>query len=320
LARESAAALPPLDPGLKVALALPLLQRLERLLGSRAGRLPLLAINGPVGAGKSTLVRRLRAMAAERGIDLAVASIDDAYLPWAERRRRLAGNPFGVDRVPPGSHDVRLLLDALAAWRAGQALRLPRFDKTLADGRGDRSGWSESRPDALLLEGWLMGCRPLGEQPLAEALRADLQDDGLGGLSGEEIGWLPRWDLALSEYAPLWDACDGLWVLRPERWSLPLRWRLQAEARQRRHGGGSLPAAEVVSLVRASLRSLPPSLYQDPLAARWASRHRSRDGASGEGLVEGLVVLDGRRRASAIRPSMPTGASQLSSASSSAIG
>ena len=65
-----------------------------------AGRRPLLGLNGPVGAGKTTLSRLLQQGCAEAGLQLAVASIDDAYWPWPERQRRLAGNPFGVSRVP----------------------------------------------------------------------------------------------------------------------------------------------------------------------------------------------------------------------------
>jgi D-glycerate 3-kinase len=229
------------------------------------------------------------------GLRLAVASIDDLYLPWARRREVLAGNPFGVARVPPGSHDVALLLEQLDRWRAGSPLRLPRFDKTLAEGQGDRSGWRQLEVDALILEGWLMGCRALGANGLANgrarigaAASAGSPRGGAPVLTPAERDWLPRWDRELEAYAPLWQACDGLWVLRPDRWELPLRWRLQAEARQRRGGGGWLAAREVEHLVRASLCSLPPQLYQDPLVAGWPGEEGLR--------LLGAVELDSRRR------------------------
>ena len=98
------------------------------------------------------------------------------------------------------------------------------------------------------------------------------------------MAWLPRWDQALEAYRPLGDPAlalvDELWVLRPDHWGLPLRWRLQAEARQRRGGGAALGGAAVAGLVRASLASLPPALYQDPVVAR----------------ADALARLDGRRR------------------------
>jgi D-glycerate 3-kinase len=275
----------PVHPSLLRLLALPMLRRLERGLRDGATtRRPVLALNGPVGAGKTSLGRALERLAALGGLRLTVASIDDLYLPAAERRLRLAGNPFGVNRVPPGSHDLPLLLEALAAWRSGGTLRLPRFDKTLAGGDGDRNGWREEPAEALVIEGWLMGCRSLGAQALGERM---LRGAGLEELNELERRWLPRWDDHLAAYHQLWEACDGLWLLRPERWSLPRRWRFQAEARQRRGGGGWLNGRQLDAMVRATLHSLPAALYQDPLL-----------GPTGSGIpLEGGVILDGRRRA-----------------------
>jgi D-glycerate 3-kinase len=282
------AALRRLEPSLLWGVAVPLLEQfVQHLAGDR--RAPLLALNAPVGAGKTSLGTVLAALAPLAGIRLAVASIDDLYLPWPERQRAMAGNPFGVWRVPPGSHDLPLLLEALQRWRDGAPLRLPRFDKILRGGQGDRCGWREQGADALLLEGWLLGCRALGRQRLEQQL-ALLEGDGGPGLAlpldQEERAWLPRWDRNLEDYQPLWEACDGLWLLRPASWRLPLRWRLQAEARQRRAGGGWLAANEVRCLVRASLCSLPPELYQKPLEF----------GDNAPLPLLGLAQLDGRRR------------------------
>jgi len=277
----------------------PLLAHLADLQIRPDQRRPVLLLNGPVGAGKSTLVRQLASLAPAQGLRLAVGSIDDAYLPLPERLNRLEGNPFGVTRVPPGSHDVDLLVDRIEAWRGGSSLRLPRFDKTLAAGQGDRCGDTEEAADALVLEGWLMGCRPLGQHALATGL-AWRQD---WDLSEAERNWLPRWDRELERYQPLWRIADGLWVLRPRHWSLARRWRFQAEARQRRAGGAWLAPEELERLVRSSLHSLPPPLYQDPLVAGFdggieANRDRSPSGIDLAGAlpVLGVTQLDGRRR------------------------
>jgi D-glycerate 3-kinase len=282
------AALKRLEPSLLWGVAVPLLVQLEQQL-INARRAPLLALNAPVGAGKTSLGAVLTALAPLAGIRLAVASIDDLYLEWPERQRQLAGNPFGVGRVPPGSHDLPLLLEALQRWRDGAPLRLPLFDKTLRDGQGDRSGWREQRAEALVLEGWMLGCRALGAERLEQQLARLEGGDGPGlalPLEREERAWLPRWDRNLEGYEPLWEACDGLWLLRPTSWRLPLRWRLQAEARQRRAGGGWLAGSELRALVRASLCSLPPELYQQPLQI----------GENAPLPLLGLVELDSRRR------------------------
>jgi len=300
-----------LDPSLLEGVVLPLLDQLGEVIAAGSlRRAPVIALNGPVGAGKTSLGQALERLAPLAGLRLAVASIDDLYLPWPRRREVLAGNPWGVGRVPPGSHDVPLLLERLELWRDGGPLRLPRFDKTLAGGHGDRSGWRQWEADALVLEGWLMGCRALGAEDLASALghlelgALDGRDlaTGAPALTPQERAWLPRWDRELEAYAPLWRACDGLWVLQPDRWTLPRRWRLQAEARQRRSGGGWLPAQEVNRLVRASLCALPPALYQDPLAV------------PGPGpTLQGVVRMDGRRRCRepGAQPSLSSASSEI---------
>jgi len=264
---------PAIDPGLDRHWLQPLLAELTRL--GAGGQRPVVALNGPVGAGKSTLAALLRQRAAAQGLKLAVASIDDFYLPWEPRRLALAGNPFGVSRVPPGSHDLALACACFREWRAGGVLRLPRFDKTLLGGQGDRVGVEQREADVVLLEGWLLGCRPLGPSRLLE-----LQAHGVAGLSRDEQAWLSRWDQALEAYQALWDQCSQLWLLRPQGWHLPRRWRFQAEASQRRRGAAWLPSAALEQLVRSSLCSLPPADYQDPLIHKAA----------------GLAVLDGRRR------------------------
>jgi D-glycerate 3-kinase len=298
---ESSSPQPKLDPALERHLVRPLLGELARLAEGAAGggRRPVVALNGPVGAGKTTLGRVLLERAEALGVHLAVASIDDFYLPWPARQRALVGNPFGVSRVPPGSHDVTLALAAVQAWRAGGPLCLPRFDKALRAGQGDQAGTVEVAADALLLEGWLLGCQPLGVAPLERALQSGILD----GLTPQERAWLPRWDRLLQGYQPLWRQCDQLWLLRPQSWTWPRRWRFQAEAQQRGRGFAWLQPSELNGLVRASLCSLPPALYQDPLISQ----------------SKGYALLDRRRRwiGGGVNPGSETDQLSASSPSSS---
>lgn len=249
---------------------------------AQQGQRPVVGLNGPVGAGKSTLARRVAQQAAAQGLRLAVASIDDAYLPYGPRLQAMAANPFGVDRVPPGSHEPGLLVEAIDQWRHGSDghLRLPRFDKSLLQGCGDRCGYSQEAADGLLLEGWLIGCSPLGAGQIQSAKGAEPSLVGTPWLGPDEWAWLPHWDRALEAYLPLWHQLNGLWLLWPMDWRLPRRWRFQAEAQQRRQGGGWLSGSRIDQLVRSSLCSLPPELYQKPLLAG----------------ADQIQLLDGRRR------------------------
>jgi D-glycerate 3-kinase len=276
----------PMDPSLLKHFGLPMLERLKLL--AKAGGRPVLAVNAPVGSGKTSLGKVLAQLAPNRNLRLAVASIDDFYLPWRQRLKAMAGNPFGVTRVPPGSHDPELLCQVLDHWRSGGCLSLPRFDKTLRQGQGDRCRGSSEDADALVIEGWLLGCRALQSQ-LTAGLNRLIERESSGGaptLSPAEAAWIPHWDDALKGYEPAWQRCNELWLLRPQTWNLPCRWRFQAEARQRREGGrreggGSLDANALEKLVRSSLCSLPPALYQEPLLPEVPCATTRRKGDAG---------------------------------------
>lgn len=241
---------------------------------NRAGRRVVIGLNGPVGAGKSSFSRLLQQHCREAGVQLAIASIDDAYLPWQARLDAMASNPFAVNRVPPGSHDPQALLQPIRHWRNNpQAeLELPRFDKTLRRGDGDRIEPWRGSADALLLEGWLLGCRPLALQQLSQHRKQHT--------TAAEDSWLLRCNAALEAYQPLWQELDQLVMFWPLHWNQPRRWRFQAEARQRRQGGGWMPAVALNNLVQASLQSLPPDLHQRDVLAR----------------ADAVRILDGRRR------------------------
>ncbi|MFM7675931.1 MAG: hypothetical protein ACKO5F_10180 [Synechococcus sp.] len=293
----AALALPPAHPSLVWGAWLPLLERCRGLLAR--GERAVVGLNGPTGAGKSTLMAAITALARRHGLPIAVASIDDFYSPWQERQAVLAGNPYGVWRGPPGSHDPAMAVAAIRAWRGGAPLRLPRFDKRLRGGEGDRSGHWEGTPELLLLEGWLIGCRALPEPELWRRMSEE-PDPAPGGvpLDPAERLWLPRWNGHLERYGPLWQELAALWQLQPSDWRFPRRWRFQAEARQRRQGGDALPGARLEALARACLASLPPAWYQQVPA-------------------EAVVVLDGRRRCLWSGPAVEA---QSSESASSATG
>lgn len=150
----------------------------------------------------------------------------------------------------PGSHDLPRLMQVLDGFRRDGHGWAPRFDKTLAAGAGDRAGEQWLQGDQLLLEGWCLGAE------------------------GTE---------ALEAYGPVWDRLDALLVLLAPSPGRVLRWRLQAEARQRRHGGAVLAAREVAAMMGAFAAAVPPEstlarLQRTPQRPTW------------------LLPLDGRRR------------------------
>ena len=117
----------------------------------RASRPRVFAISGPVGAGKSTVASAVARSLANVGMCAVALSLDDFYLSRRERERR------GIAwRAAPGSHDIDLMVETLAAIQDGaQPLLLPRFDPSRDDRSADER--LEEAPDVVLFDGWIIG-------------------------------------------------------------------------------------------------------------------------------------------------------------------
>ena len=60
-------------------------------------------------------------------LSLQVVSIDDFYFEAERLDQAMGGNPWGVPRALPGSHDLPLLLQTLSRWKDGEQVDLPQF-------------------------------------------------------------------------------------------------------------------------------------------------------------------------------------------------
>ena len=149
------------------------------------------------------------------------------------------------------------LLRCLQA-REGDTVRVPAYDKSLHAGRGDRlppEQWpSVPGPiDVVLLEGWMLGFRPLpADSPALEG----------------EGGQLRAVNAYLGEYARWHELMDAWVVVQVEDVEQVYAWRLEAERRMRaaRGEGGSMSDDEVRDFVSRFLPAyrafLAPSLYE----------------------------------------------------------
>lgn len=199
---------------------------------------PVLMISGAQGIGKSTV---LRAIAARPQPRVAVLGIDDFYLP-AKARQRLARevHPLCATRGPPGTHDLTLLHECIAALQnaaAGQTVPVPRFSKP-TDDRLPPDDWAgiPSRPDAIIVEGWLMGVLPdpaAPDLPPLNLLEAQEDREGI---------WRAWQEMALAgEYGRFWDCADAFLHLRAPSFSVVTEWRSQQEEGNLGLAPGSLP-------------------------------------------------------------------------------
>lgn len=204
-----------------------------------AGHIPLLMLSGPQGAGKSTALAE--ALAA---LDTPIAglSLDDVYLTRAERAALAASvSPLFAVRGPPGTHDLALLAQTIAALRSADEASqtpLPVFDK-LADDRAPPAAWRRftGRPAAIVIEGWMMGALPEVAAPDAPPLNAVEASDTDGA-------WRRYQEAALAgTYADLWDRADSFCHLAAPGFECVAAWRLQQEAGLWAARGEAMPQA-----------------------------------------------------------------------------
>src|SRR5690606_19619873 len=155
------------------------------------------------------------------GAASAVLSIDDLYLRRAERAELARTvHPLLRTRGVPGTHDVALGLEAIAALERGEAAALPRFDKA-ADDRADEADWSRAAAGTrlLIVEGWCVGARPQAEAALTEPVnaleRADDADGVWRGFANAALG---------GAYQRLFARLDRLVLLAAPGFEVVRRW------------------------------------------------------------------------------------------------
>ncbi len=216
----------------------------DRLARRRPGDPPLiLGLCGAQGSGKSTIAARL-AKQVERS---AILSLDDLYLTRAERQRLArAVHPLFATRGVPGTHDVTLGVETIAAIVRGEAVALPRFDKAIDD-RAPPWTWpcAPKGCQLLIFEGWCVGARAQDAAALVAPLNM------LEAAEDADGTWRRHVNAALaSDYPRLFAPIDPLVLLVPPDWSTVLRWRTQQEEALRRTRGPGAGVMDDMQLAR----------------------------------------------------------------------
>lgn len=221
------------------------------------------------GTGKSTLVSLLtQILKDEFGLNAVCLSLDDLYLPHADRLQLQAQDPRMVWRGPPGTHEIYLGLKLLRQIRAQQfPAFIPQFDKSLQNGAGDRTTPLEIRTaDIVLFEGWFVGCRPIAPFQIDQAPSPIVTE--------ADRDFAKDMNCALHEYQLLWQEIDRLIVLNPVDYRLSIQWRQEAEAKLRSAQNPGMNDAEIVEFVEYFWKSLHPELFILPLLEepQWVDR------------------------------------------------
>lgn len=203
----------------------------------------VLGISAPQGCGKSTLCEQLESVFQYLGLTAASVSIDDFYhtrknqVAVAEEH---AGNRLLEMRGNAGSHDVALGTKTLQALKNATSpestVALPRYDKSMHQGKGDRSDestWPVVRGpvDVVLFEGWMLG--------FSHVKNAGKVDPDLDTVNSFLKGYKNAWDRFV----------DSWLVIKVADPSFSHQWRLQAEKRMRDAGRTAMTDEEVAVFV-----------------------------------------------------------------------
>lgn len=182
----------------------------------------LIGVAGAQGSGKTTACQLLEMANRPR---YANFSIDDVYLD-TEQRAELASrtHPLFVTRGPPGTHDIALARDTIAALMHATAeskTPIPRFDK-IADHMKPRDAWPiyRGRPEAILIDAWCLGALPVPPSPPLNAVEEEDTNGTWRRIQNEFLR---------TSYAEWFAEFDAIVYLQAPNWDIVRRWRGQQE-------------------------------------------------------------------------------------------
>mmetsp|Transcript_7655 Transcript_7655/g.18504 ORF Transcript_7655/g.18504 Transcript_7655/m.18504 type:complete len:358 (+) Transcript_7655:456-1529(+) len=288
----------------------------------------VIGFQAPQGFGKTFLLNRLK-MELGAG-QLLTLSLDDFYFPAEQLADLASENPsYWSVRGLPGTHDVQLLravLEKVVTRRRARSLAsgasggegeekgedtsplLPRFDKTLRGGRGDRiadgrcqrlSASQLQSVRVVLLEGWCVG---FSSDRRSAPAAADANGGSVEQRQAEpgEVDLDPLYEQGPAtrlreQYEAVWREFISAWVIvelplevnnlfgsnsaRALRWVVD--WRQEAERKQSEATGRELMTAEEVEKFcepyLACYRRCLPQLYE--MGQALAKRQASADSA-----------------------------------------
>tara|TARA_B100000579_G_scaffold205538_1_gene167983 strand:+ start:1394 stop:2404 length:1011 start_codon:yes stop_codon:yes gene_type:complete len=237
----------------KWSLTFPFFSLLENYITSIDNPI-IIGFSGLPGSGKSTLGSLIDSLASELSLEIKVISLDDFYLPGIEMDIAMKGNPWNVPRGFPGSHSLDLLHQSLDTFLKTGVLISPTFDKSLRDGKGDRSGWCEIKTKVLILEGWFVGCEPVLDLFKIDNCAKDVSNLSLTQSEKEYRVLIQE---SLIEYSRIWNKLHKIWHLKSSNFDNTFLWKSQQENEMIKIKGSGLKGKNLSDFIRMIQTSIP---------------------------------------------------------------
>ncbi len=241
----------------KWALSFPFFSLLENYLNNFTSP-KIIGFSGLPGSGKSTLGLWIDSLSRELSLDIKVISLDDFYLPANEMDIAMKGNPWNVPRGYPGSHSLELLNQSLDTFLKTGIIRYTTFDKSLREGKGDRSEWCEFTPKVLILEGWFVGCEPISNLIKSNNLA---EEKFHLYLSKNEKEYRSSIQLSLIEYSKIWKKFDKIWHLKSSEFNNTTLWKEQQEDEMIKLKGSGLKGNNLNDFIRMIQVCIPQESF-----------------------------------------------------------
>lgn len=224
----------------------------------------IIGIQGPIGVGKTSLVRVLEHAFTYLGYRTASCSIDNFYKTHEARRilrEQHKDNPyFSISRGMPGTHDIDQIRSVMVAAKAGEKFAIPHFDKSLKNGEGDvlDTNRKVAEPlDIFFVEGWCVGLLERTPGDFINTVKNDAYAAGqLLAVDPSQAHHEQVFDYAKT-YFQAWEIFDHVTFLVPEDVSYVEHWRVEQEACLREATGSGMTEQEV----RAFLQHFIPYIY-----------------------------------------------------------
>lgn len=216
-------------------------------------------ILGGQGTGKTTLSSILQFILTQHGYTSLSLSLDDLYKTYQERQDLQLTDPRLIWRGPPGTHDIELGIEILDRIKQKQyPLSIPRFDKSLHQGQGDRSN-SDLIPsaDIIFFEGWFVGVHPINNDNFNHPPDPIIT-------SADQLFARDN-NSRLADYIPLWQRLDRLMILFPQDYRWTKQWRIEAEHRMKKQGKSGMSDEQIIQFVEYFWKALHPELFVLPL-------------------------------------------------------
>ncbi|KAI0971488.1 putative Uridine/cytidine kinase [Xylaria arbuscula] len=236
-----------------------ILERVQSHFKSGSTRPFIVGLNGVQGVGKTTLVSKLaETLQQDEGFETLVCSIDDFYLAHDDQvalAKSMPDNALLQVRGEPGTHDMGLAKDFFAAILSNSATRVPKYDKSLFAGQGDRlprSSWPEvnapgqPKVQVVIFEGWCVGFRSLPPTEVFAKYTVPSRT-----LKSHDPAHLQLINEKLVAYDTITNLFDAFIHIDAENTEWVYDWRLEQEVMLRAQRGAGMSDEQVVRFVDA---------------------------------------------------------------------